>query len=107
VQLLTETPAPLCELAISQGKGFGLFATSSIARGTRIIEEAPLAVIPPHNRGAEMNFSHLVRALRDMTPEQRDTFFGLYHERITEPTPVEYAKFAQDNVDVTGPASGS
>lgn len=36
-----------------------------------------------------------------MTPEQRDTFFDLYHERVAEPHPAVFAKFAQDNVDVT------
>lgn len=77
--MLTEFPAPLFELAIAQGKGLGLFAASNIARGTRIIEEAPLIKIPPHSRGAEMNLSHLVGAVKEMTPEQHDTFFGLYH----------------------------
>jgi hypothetical protein len=68
------------------GKGYGLFATINIARGTRSIEEAPLIAMP-HTLDVLMRFTHLVKALNGTTPDQRKAFFNLYHTPITKPTP--------------------
>jgi hypothetical protein len=85
-------PASLFELKPTRSKGLGLFATSSIARGTRIIEEAPLVVIPP-GFGDAMRLAHLVAEVRRLTPDQKKAFFGLYH------SPGALVPPAQNDVD--------
>lgn len=75
--ILTE---PLFELLSMQGKGLGLFAARSIARGTRIIEESPLLTMP-RRQGQELTATDLSNALRDLDREQQDKFFKLHHNR--------------------------
>ena len=91
-------PASLFELKPTRSKGLGLFATSSIARGTRIIEEAPLVVIPP-GFGDAMWLAHLVAEVRSLAPDQRKAFFGLYHSPGAGAIPEALVSPAQNNVD--------
>jgi hypothetical protein len=71
-------PAPLFEPRPANTKGLGLFATADIARGTRIIEEDPLVVIPT---GVDLaiQLAHLVAEMKRITPDQKKTYFALYH----------------------------
>ena len=78
LSLITSTE-PLFELAIARGKGFGLFATRNIPRGTRIIKEVPLLVVPP-SEGAELNLSDFQTALRTLDQEQQSKFFDLHRD---------------------------
>jgi hypothetical protein len=77
---LTNLTELLFELVISHGKGLGLFATRSIARGTRIVEEVPLLAVPPR-KGSTVNLSHLETALRALNHEQQDKLFELHRDR--------------------------
>jgi hypothetical protein len=105
VQLLTEVMiAPLFELGIAPGKGFGLFATSSIPRGTCIIEEAPLVRLPPAEDGSGRALGQIMEALANSTPEQRTTFLRLYHKDCAEATPEVLESLARNDVD-EGPPS--
>lgn len=56
---------PTLELLLNPKKGFGLFATEDIKRGTRIIDEEPLITIAPHH-----SITDLSDLLKKLTPEQ-------------------------------------
>ena len=75
--LLTTLAEPLFELVNAHGKGLGLFATRSITRGTRIIEEAPLLAVPPR-KGLELNMTHFETALRALNHEKYAKVFELH-----------------------------
>ncbi|KAF2165997.1 hypothetical protein M409DRAFT_23724 [Zasmidium cellare ATCC 36951] len=53
------------ELIITADKGYGLFATQDIKRGTRIIAEEPMLVLP-----SDVNTSSLYTYLDKLTPDQ-------------------------------------
>jgi hypothetical protein len=97
--LLTHISAPLFELALSPGKGFGLFATTSIARGTRIIEEAPLMTIPSANHGTERTLMHFIEAVGDAPYKNVVAFARLHHKGSAPATSETLATLAQDYVD--------
>jgi hypothetical protein len=100
VQLLTEVmTAPLFELRIAPGKGFGLFATSSIPRGTRIIEEAPLLSLPPAECDSGRKMDHIMDAFKNSTPEQRTAFLRLYRKGSAEATPEVLKRLTGKYVD--------
>lgn len=103
MQLLTEAMiAPLFELGIAPGKGFGLFATSSIPRGTCIIEEAPLMRLPPAEGDSGRKMGHIMKALKNSTPEQRTTFLRLYRKGSAEATPEVLERLARNDIDEEG-----
>jgi hypothetical protein len=105
VQLLTEVMiAPLFELGIAPGKGFGLFATTNITRGTRIIEEAPLMRLPPAEDDSGRELGQIMKALDGSTPEQRTQFLRLYRKGSAEATPEVLTSLARKYVD-EGPPS--
>lgn len=88
LQSLTEILASLFELRPAAGKGLGLFAASSIKRGTPIIEEAPLMWVPPEAEDdTGRKLSYFVEALKASTPEQRIIFFRLYRKGSAEASP--------------------
>ena len=88
LQSLTEILAPLFELRPAAGKGLGLFAASSIKRGTLIIEEAPLMWVPPEAEDETgRKLSYFVEALKASTPEKRIIFFRLYSKGRAEASP--------------------
>jgi len=94
---LTDVPA-LFELRSIHGKGLGLFAKTSIARGTRIIEEAPL-IVTPQNGGAPTKFNQFVEAWGCTTLDQRKAFLNLYRGRTIESTSEGLEKLARDDVN--------
>jgi hypothetical protein len=96
--LLTETPAPLFELRPAKDKGLGLFATSSILRGTRIIEEAPLVVIPT-DFDLAIRLGHLVAEMKRITPDEKKAFFSLYHSLRAGAIPEALRTPAQNDAD--------
>ena len=68
--------APPYKLCHVQGKVVGLFATETIKRGTRIIEEAPLLYLTPHER---LNESREVSRKVDQLPAfDAQVFDGLH-----------------------------
>lgn len=70
------------ELVITNGKGYGLFATHSIPRGTRVLEELPLITTPslPVARGIPtLNIEKLTQTLGELSPKQHEVLFDLYH----------------------------
>jgi len=93
-------PAPLFELRPVDGKGSGLFATTDIARGTRIIEEEPLIVVPPAEDPV-IRFAHLIEAVESATPDQHRAFFDLYHTPSAMPRPEVQAILARKSQDAT------
>lgn len=74
------------ELVITNGKGYGLFATYSIPRGTRVLEETPLITISPpslppkKNALPALDIEELTTALDGLSPEQHEACFELYHD---------------------------
>lgn len=75
--LLTTLTEPLFEYIITLDKGIGLCATRNIPRGTRIIGEKPLLVVPCQ-QGPDLNLSDLETALRALDGEQYNKIFELH-----------------------------
>ena len=74
------------ELVITNGKGYGLFATDSIHRGARVLIKSPLITIspsssPPKKHGLpNLDIEELTNALDGLSPEQHQACFELYHD---------------------------
>jgi hypothetical protein len=98
VLLLTEITASLFELKPTERKGLGLSATSSIARGTRIVEEAPLVVVPP-GFGDALQRAHLWEEVKRFTPDRKKAFFALCPSPSAGSIPEAPGSPAQNNVD--------
>jgi hypothetical protein len=98
VLLLTEITASLFELKPTERKGLGLLATSSIARGTRIIEEAPLVLVPP-GFGDALQRAHLWEEVKRFTPDRKKAFFALCPSPSAGSIPEALGSPAQNNVD--------
>jgi hypothetical protein len=98
--LLTEMPAPLFEPRLADSKGLGLFATADIARGTRIIEEEPLVVIPTGLNLAIL-LGHLVAEMERITPDEKKAFFGLYYSPSAGAIPEALRTPTQNDVDLS------
>ncbi|GAB7325877.1 hypothetical protein MBLNU13_g09945t1 [Cladosporium sp. NU13] len=82
---MKSTPGAVFELVITNGKGYGLFATDSIPRGTRILKESPLVTISPSsspkNQGPpSLDIEELTTVLDGLSPEQHEACFELYHD---------------------------
>ena len=78
LQIETDTPAvdhPLLELCLTSNKGFGLFATQDIKRGTCILSEAPLIVLPSRDK---VSYHDLQARLAALGPSKRDVFHSLH-----------------------------
>jgi len=75
--LLTTLTESFFEIIIAHGKGFGLFATKDIPRGTRIIGEKPLLAVPGQ-KGDDLDLSDLETTLRALDREQYDKIFELH-----------------------------
>jgi hypothetical protein len=93
---LTEISVPIFELRPAAGKGSGLFATTHIKCGERIIEEAALIRIP-YSEDILVWSTHLVGELRRTTPDQRKAYFDLCHAPITRPN--------QEGLETLAPSS--
>ena len=76
--LLSPISKTLFNLAPSPGKGLGLFATTFIPIGTRILSELPLLVLPA------LNSLCIVPAVSALSPTERETFFSLSHPEDEE-----------------------
>ena len=63
----------LCELREAKGKGLGLFATKHIPRGTRILDEVPIIIIP---RSGSMS-SMVLRIFLDLKVADKKAFMAL------------------------------
>lgn len=78
LQIETDTPAvnhPLLELCLTSTKGLGLFAKQDIKRGTCILSEAPLIILP--SRG-NVSYHDLLVRLAELSPDKRDLFHNLH-----------------------------
>jgi hypothetical protein len=73
----------LYELIITNDKGYGLFATDGISRGTRVTTESLLLTTPPlspHHGLPTIDIEDLSKKLDGMSAEQHEIYFGLYHD---------------------------
>lgn len=68
-------PAPLCEIRPSPTAGYGLFATTSLPRGTRIFSESPLMVMPPD---FDNDIDELYTAFRTLSMEAQASILSLF-----------------------------
>lgn len=67
----------LLELCLTSKKGLGLFAKQDIKRGTCILSEAPLIVLPSRDG---ISYHDLLAQLTRLNPDQRDQFHSLHSE---------------------------
>lgn len=80
---LTCIVGPVYELLLTNGKGFVLFATENIPRGTRLLEESPLLLTPPSSTKqgpSVVDANDLMKKLDSLTPEQHVIYFDLCHD---------------------------
>ncbi|KAG9494754.1 hypothetical protein J7337_013893 [Fusarium musae] len=70
-----------------QGKGQGLFATSKIHKGTRILSEAPIFKIPRDEPDIEVVDHAIIRALKILDRDHQRAFFGLHNAYGKSHTP--------------------
>lgn len=63
------------------GKGYGCFALKAIPRGTRILEDEPLLIVPIWRYLQ----SDIEKAAAGMTPEQRKLYFSLHSGHGQDP----------------------
>ncbi|TKA77424.1 hypothetical protein B0A55_04811 [Friedmanniomyces simplex] len=71
---------PLFELRLTAGKGFGLFATQAIPRGTCIVEEPALITIPASvSQNDPERAIHIIQALGPLSRDQLDPYTGLHY----------------------------
>ncbi|KAF1849229.1 SET domain-containing protein [Cucurbitaria berberidis CBS 394.84] len=63
------------------GKGYGCFALKAMKRGTRILAEEPLLVVPI----AEYLQSDIQQAFDKLSPEQKDIYFSLHSGHGQDP----------------------
>ncbi|KAM0717353.1 hypothetical protein Q7P37_007205 [Cladosporium fusiforme] len=73
------------ELILTSSKGYGLFTTEDIPRGTCILAESPL-LTTPFQPGSDallgMDVAGLVSKLKSLSTKQHENFFALYHNPV-------------------------
>ena len=80
---LTSHTGEVYELVVINSKGYGLFATENIPRGTRILDESPLIIIPSSSMRhgiPVLNIEELTIALDALSPQQHESYFELCHD---------------------------
>jgi hypothetical protein len=80
LQAETDTSAvdhPFLELCLTSNKGLGLFAKQDIERGTCILSEALLIVLPSRDN---VSYHELLTRLAKLDPSKRDLFHSLHSE---------------------------
>ncbi|KAK5136624.1 hypothetical protein LTR08_002638 [Meristemomyces frigidus] len=84
----TSNEHPLFEIRLTSNKGFGLFATQDIPRGTRIIIEPALVLVP----SSEPAFEHVWKEFQKLTPEQHDQVCDLFVPTTIKPPVSAYVR---------------
>ncbi|CAA9961425.1 SET domain containing protein [Pyrenophora teres f. maculata] len=69
------------EVRTIPGKGYGCFALKPIARGTRILAEDPLLIVPI----ADYMLCDIEKAFEELTPEQKKLYFTLHSGHGQDP----------------------
>ncbi|PGG95507.1 hypothetical protein AJ79_10018 [Helicocarpus griseus UAMH5409] len=78
----------LYDIRAIPGKGLGCFATSKIPRGTRIIIEEPLFIVPSMATNLQSAEKSFLQQLRSLNKEQQYQFFSLHNAHKGRCSPV-------------------
>ncbi|KAK5165512.1 uncharacterized protein LTR77_009041 [Saxophila tyrrhenica] len=68
---------PLLELRLTPTTGLGLFAKCDVKRGSRLLSEAPLLLIPS---SGPTTYQDLQQQLEKASPAEREALYGLQHD---------------------------
>ncbi|KAK2740717.1 hypothetical protein FQN55_008771 [Onygenales sp. PD_40] len=94
VDRIDQTDAPLSdkdeiyEVRKVPGRGMGCFATRKIPKGTRIILEEPLFIVPEFSANIQLIEKNMLKELKGLTKEQQRSFFDLANAHTGKCSPV-------------------
>lgn len=102
--MLTTDTGTIYELVIIHGKGYGLFTTISIPRGTRVLTESASLTTPSssskHGLPA-VDLKDFSGKLDALTTEQHEACFDLYHDPGAAKLASVYIRCAQEHLKRT------